>query len=395
MTAEVSKRFFRAQVEELKSRGGYRELTRLEGANSAEVRIGGKRMINLCSNNYLGLADHPALKKAAAEAVEKYGAGASSARNIIGNNQLYEDLERLIAEFKNEEAAVISQSGYNCNLGAIPVIMGEGDIIFSDELNHASIIDGMRQCKAEKEIYGHMDMCSLEEALKENRGRGKKAMIVTDTVFSMDGEIAPLPDIVELAEKYEAMVYADDAHGTGVLGRGGRGAVDHFGLTGRVDFALGTLSKAIPTMGAYLSGSSEMRDWLVRNARPILFSTSIVPAALGAAIAAFHLLMESTAYVDRLWENTIYFKEKLREMGLSTGGSKTPIVPVILGGDEKAILFSRKLQEKGVLVSSIVFPVVPREKARVRCIVTAGHTQAQLDECLNAFEKTGREMNII
>jgi len=394
MTQAQAKSLFAEKIAAEKGKGTYRELIRLEGANSAVVSIGGRKMINLCSNNYLGLVDHPALKKAAAEALEKYGVGAGSARNIIGNTRLYEELEQLIAEFKNEEAAVVSQSGYNCNLGAIPAIMGEGDLIFSDELNHASIIDGMRQSRAEKRIYRHLDMSSLEEALKERRGSCRRAMIVTDTVFSMDGDIAPLPDMVGLARKYEAMVYADDAHGTGILGRGGRGTVDHFGLTGQVDFTLGTLSKAIPAVGAYLSGSSEMRDWVVRNARPILFSTSLPPAALGAAAAAIRLLMESTQLVDRLWENTIYFKEKLRELGFSTGRSKTPIVPVILGAEEKAVRFSQELQKKGVLASSITFPVVPRGQARVRCIVTAGHTADQLDQCLDAFRTIGQELGV-
>ena len=387
--------FLKEKIQGLKDQGVYRKLPVLQGPNEAEVLLNGKKVINLSSNNYLGFANHPRLKKAAIEAVEKYGAGAGAVRTIIGNMSIHEELEKLLAEFKREEAVFIYQSGFNCNVGTIQAITEKGDIIISDELNHASIIDGTRLSKASRAVFKHSDMDDLERVLKENRGKYRNALIITDGVFSMDGDIAKLPDIVELAEKYEAMTYVDDAHGSGVLGESGRGTVDHFKLHGRVDFSIGTLSKAIGVVGGYVAGSKTMYEWLNHRARPVLFSTSLPPAAVGATMEAVKMLMESTEYTDRLWDNAKYFKQKLGILGFNTGHSETPITPVIIGDEAKTMEFSRKLFENRVFVSGIVFPTVPKGTGRVRCMVTAAHTKEQLDRAVAAFEKVGKEMNII
>ncbi|HHV45606.1 MAG TPA: glycine C-acetyltransferase [Tissierellia bacterium] len=387
--------FLKEKIEDLKKQGVYRKLPVLEGPNEAEIILNGKKVINLSSNNYLGFANHPRLKKAAIEAVEKYGAGAGAVRTIVGNMSIHEELEKLLAEFKREEAVFVYQSGFNCNAGTIQAITEEGDLIISDELNHASIIDGSRLSKADRKIFKHSDMDDLERVLKENRAKYRNVLIITDGVFSMDGDIAKLPEIVELAEKYEAMTYVDDAHGSGVLGESGRGTVDHFGLHGRVDFSIGTLSKAIGVVGGYVAGSRTMYEWLNHRARPVLFSTSLPPAAVGAIMEAVRMLMESTEYTDRLWDNARYFKQKLGTLGFNTGHSETPITPVIIGDEAKTMEFSRKLLENGVFVSGIVFPTVPRGTGRVRCMVTAGHTKEQLDRAVEAFKKVGEEMRIL
>lgn len=387
--------FFTEKLAAMQVDGVLKSLPILQSANASEVMVNGKSLINFCSNNYLGLTDHPALKRGAIEAIEKYGVGASSARNIIANTDLMEELEALLAQFKGEEAALVCQSGYTCNLGAISGLMESGDVILSDELNHASIIDGMRLCKAAKKIYRHMDLEDVEKFLRENREKYKRALIVTDSVFSMDGDIAPIPGLVALAQRYDAMTYVDDAHATGILGCNGRGSVDYFGLNGQVDFTMGTLSKAIPAVGAYLSGSREMKEYLMRSSRPILFSTGIPPAAMGASIACLKLLMSTTEYVDRLWENTRYFQKHLAELGFDIGSTKTPITPIIIGDEAKTVQFSSKLMERGVLASPIKFPVVPRGKGRVRCIVTAQHTREQMERCLEIFVETAKEMRIL
>ena len=387
--------YLKDKIEELKKEGVYRKLPVLEGPNEAEVILNGKRVINLSSNNYLGFANHPRLKKAAIEAVEKYGAGAGAVRTIVGSMSIHEELEKLLAEFKREEAVFVYQSGFNCNAGTIQAITEAGDLIISDELNHASIIDGSRLSKADRKIFKHSDMEDLERVLKENRHKYKNVLIITDGVFSMDGDIAKLPEIVEIAEKYEAMTYVDDAHGSGVLGESGRGTVDHFGLHGRVDFSIGTLSKAIGVIGGYVAGSKVMYEWLNHRARPVLFSTSLPPAAVGAIMEAVRMLMESTEYTDRLWDNAKYFKEKLGALGFNTGHSETPITPVIIGDEAKTMEFSRKLLENGVFVSGIVYPTVPRGTGRVRCMVTAAHTKEQLDRAVDAFKKVGEEMKLL
>ena len=387
--------FLKEKIEELKKDGVYRKLPVLETPSQAEVILNGKKVINLSSNNYLGFANHPRLRKAAIEAVEKYGAGSGAVRTIIGNMDIHENLEKLIAEYKGDESAFLYQSAFNCNAGTIQAITEAGDIIISDELNHASIIDGCRLSKAAKGVYKHSDMDSLEAVLKDARDKYKNILVITDGVFSMDGDIAKLPEIVELAEKYEAMTYVDDSHGSGVLGRSGRGTIDHFGLHGRVDFGMGCLSKAIGVMGGYIAGSKTVYEWLSHRARPVLFSTSLPPAAVGAITEAITMLMESTEYTDRLWDNAKYWKSKIGSLGFNTGHSETPITPVIIGDEAKTMEFSRKLLENGVFVSGIVFPTVPKGTGRVRCMVTAEHTKEQLDRAAAAFEKVGKEMNIL
>lgn len=387
--------FLKDKIQELKDQGVYRKLPVLQGASGPEVLLNGKNVINLSSNNYLGFANHPRLKAAAIAAVEKYGAGSGAVRTIIGNMSIHEEMEEVLSKFKREEAAFVYQSGFNCNAGTIQAVTEAGDIIISDELNHASIIDGSRLSRADKGIYKHSDMDSLEAVLKDARDKYRNILIITDGVFSMDGDVAKLPEIVKLAEKYEAMTYVDDAHGSGVLGESGRGTVDHFGLHGRVDFTIGTLSKAIGVVGGYVAGSSTMYEWLSHRARPVLFSTSMPPAAAGAIIEAVKMLTESTEYTDRLWENAKYFKEKMGTLGFDIGNSQTPITPVIIGDEAKTMEFSRRLLDKGVFVSGIVFPTVPKGTGRLRCMVTAGHSKEQLDKAVEAFKAVGEEMKLL
>ena len=387
--------FLKVKVQELKDQGLYKELVTLDGPNDAECVLNGKKVINLSSNNYLGFANHPRLKKAAIAAIEKYGAGAGAVRPIIGNMALHDELESLLAKFKREEAVLSFQSGFNCNAGVIQAVTEKGDLIISDQLNHASIIDGTRLSKADKAVFKHSDMQDLENVLKEKRDSYKNVLIITDGVFSMDGDIANLPGIVELAEKYNCLTYVDDAHSSGVLGESGRGSVDHFHLHGRVDFAMGTLSKAIGVVGGYVAGKQVTIDWLKNRGRPFLFSTGLPPAAVGAAIEAIKMLMESTEYTDRLWDNAKHFKAGLGKLGFNTGHSETPITPIIVGDEAKTLEFSKKLFENGVFSGPIVFPTVPKGTGRVRCMVTAGHTKAQLDEAVKICEKVGKEMGII
>lgn len=387
--------FLKDKIQELKDQGVYRKLPVLQGASGPEVLLNGKNVINLSSNNYLGFANHPRLKAAAIAAVEKYGAGSGAVRTIIGNMSIHEEMEEVLSKFKREEAAFVYQSGFNCNAGTIQAVTEAGDIIISDELNHASIIDGSRLSRADKGIYKHSDMDSLEAVLKDARDKYRNILIITDGVFSMDGDVAKLPEIVQLAEKYEAMTYVDDAHGSGVLGESGRGTVDHFGLHGRVDFTIGTLSKAIGVVGGYVAGSNTMYEWLSHRARPVLFSTSMPPAAAGAIIEAVKMLTESTEYTDKLWDNAKYFKEKMGTLGFNIGNSQTPITPVIIGDEAKTMEFSRRLLDKGVFVSGIVFPTVPKGTGRLRCMVTAGHSKEQLDKAVEAFKAVGEEMKLL
>ena len=387
--------FLKKKVQELKNQGLYKELVTLDGPNEAECSINGKKVINLSSNNYLGFANHPRLKKAAIEAVEKYGAGAGAVRPIIGNMKIHDDLEKLLTEFKREEAVLVFQSGFNCNAGVIQALTDKGDLIISDRLNHASIIDGTRLSKADKAVFEHSDMADLEKVLKEKRAQYENVLIITDGVFSMDGDIANLPGIVELAEKYNCLTYVDDAHSSGVLGESGRGTVDHFKLHGRVDIVMGTLSKAIGSVGGYVAGRQVTIDWLKNRGRPFLFSTGLPPAAIGAAIEAVKMLMSSTEYTDKLWANAKFFKEGLGKLGFNTGNSETPITPVIVGDEAKTLQFSKKLFENGLFSGPIVFPTVPKGTGRVRCMVTAGHTTEQLERAVKICEKVGKEMVLI
>lgn len=385
-----------AQVQQLKDDGVYRVLPVLGGPNKPEVTLDGKEgVINLSANNYLGFATNERMKKAAIEAIEKYGVGAGAVRTIIGNMDIHENLEKKLAEFKREDRAFVFQSGFNCNAGTIQAITAKGDLIISDELNHASIIDGVRLSRADKKIFKHSDMADLERVLQENRDNYENCLIITDGVFSMDGDLAKLPEIVELAEKYNCMTYVDDAHGSGVLGENGRGTVDHFGLHGRIDFVIGTLSKAIGVIGGYVACNETAYQWLSHRARPILFSTMLTPADTAAATEAINILLETDEYQKKLWDNAKYFKEKLGKLGFNTGNSETPITPVIIGKEADAMEFSRKLKENGVFTSAIVFPTVPLGTGRVRCMLSAAHSYEELDKAVAVFEKVGKEMGLI
>ncbi len=387
--------YLKEEIQKLKDDGVYRKLPVFDGENKSVINLNGKEVINLSSNNYLGLASHPRMKQAAKDAIDKYGVGAGAVRTIIGNMDLHEELEKELAEFKREEAVMVFQSGFNCNAGAIQAITAKGDLIISDSLNHASIIDGARLSRADKTIFQHSDMEDLERVLKENKDKYRNMLIITDGVFSMDGDIAKLPEIVELAEKYGALTYVDDAHGSGVLGENGRGTVDHFNLHGRVDFSIGTLSKAIGVVGGYVAGKKVMQEWLNHRGRPILFSTALPPQAVAPIIEAVRMLKESSEFTDKLWDNAKFFKEKLAKLGFNTGKSETPITPIIIGDEAKTMEFSKKLLENGVFVSGIVFPTVPKGTGRVRCMVTAGHSKDELSKAVDIMEKVGKEMGII
>lgn len=389
-------KYLKEKINQLKEDGVYRVLPVNEGPCTNRITLNGQtNVVNLSSNNYLGLANHPRVVKASIEAIKKYGVGAGAVRTIVGNYDLLNQLEDLLADFKHEEAVMCFQSGLNCNIGTIQAIVEKGDLIISDELNHASIIDGVRLSKADKAIYKHADTKDLERILKEKRDQYRNVLIITDGVFSMDGDLAPLPEIVELAEQYDAMTYVDDAHGSGVLGTSGRGTVDHFNLHGRVDFIIGTLSKAIGVVGGYVASKQVTKEWLSHRARPLLFSTALPPAATGATIESVKMLMESEEYTQKLWDNARYFKEKLNTLGFNTGHSQTPITPVIIGSEAKTMEFSRALLQKGVYVSGIVFPTVPLGTGRLRVMISASHTYEDLDYAVEQFSIVGKELGII
>lgn len=387
--------FLVEELNSLKQAGLYRPLKELQSPQRPRSVIDGREVINLSSNNYLGLADDPRLKQAMIEATEAYGAGSGAVRTIIGTMSIHNQLEEKLAEFKHVEAAVVFQSGFTCNSGVIPVLVGEGDAVISDELNHASIIDGCRLSKAKIHRYRHADMDDLARVLKETDGQYRRRLIITDGVFSMDGDIAPLPDIVELAEKHGCMTYVDDAHSSGVLGKNGRGSVNHFGLDGRVTVQVGTLSKAVGVLGGYVAGPRALIELLWHKGRPFLFSTSHPPGVAAACLKAIEIMEQEPERIERLWENTRYFKQRLNDLGFDTGKSETPITPVIAGDEVKAMKLSDRLLEEGVFAQGIAYPTVPRGKARVRTIVTAAHTKEDLDEALAAFEKVGRELGLI
>ncbi len=388
-------KYLEKNVEELKEQKVYRKLPINYGAIEGRIDLNHKEVINLSSNNYLGLATHPILKEAAKAAVDKYGVGAGSVRTIVGNQDILEELEETLAIFKEEEAVTCFQSGLNCNIGVIQAITARGDLIISDELNHASIIDGSRLSRADKIVYRHSDMEHLEEILVSEREKYNTVLIITDGVFSMDGDIANLPKIVELAKKYNALTYVDDAHGSGVLGRSGRGTVDHFNLHGEVDFIIGTLSKAIGVVGGYVASKKVVKEWLLHRARPLLFSTALPPAAIVATTAAINVLMETEKYTKKLWANADYFKAQLKGLGFDLGKSETPITPVMVGDEAKTMQFSKRLLEEGVFVSAIVYPTVAVGKGRLRCMVSAGHSIDDLREAVGIFEKVGKELAII
>ena len=387
--------FITERLQQLKEQGVYRKLAILEGPSEARSIIDGKEVINLSSNNYLGLANNPRMKKASMKALEELGVGAGAVRTIIGNMSIHEELERKLAEFKHVEAVLTFQSGFNANAGVIQAIVDKGDIIISDELNHASIIDGCRLSRADVIRFKHSDMEDLERVIEEVKDNYNVKLIITDGVFSMDGDIAKLPEIVELAEKHGCITYIDDAHASGVLGRSGRGSADHFDLHGRVDIQIGTLSKAIGVVGGYVAGNRNLIEWLNHRGRPFLFSTATPPSVAAACLEAINILSESSELTDRLWDNSRYLKDGLNNLGFNTGKSETPITPVITGEDKSAIRLSERLFEEGVFAQSIVFPTVPRDGARVRTIVTAAHSKDDLDEAISAFEKVGKELELI
>jgi glycine C-acetyltransferase len=394
--------FLGDELAALRERHLYRPLRIMSSAQGPVVSVDDRRAVSLSSNDYLGLTHHPRLRQAALDAVTSFGAGSGAVRTIAGTMTLHEELEADLARFKEVEAVLTFQSGFTANTGVIPTITGETDLIVSDELNHASIIDGMRLSKAPRKIYRHADVAALREVLADAVEHGRPGggpwrliLVVTDGVFSMDGDIAPLPGIVEAAEEFGAAVMVDDAHASGVLGRNGRGSVDHFGLHGRVAIQVGTLSKAVGVLGGYVAGSRNLREVLIQRARPFLFSTSHPPAVVAACREAIRVMEDEPELMERLWANTRRFKAELGRLGFDIGHSETPITPVILGDSETTIRFSSRLFEEGVFATSVVFPTVALDRARIRTIVTAAHTDELLDQALAAFAKVGQEMGVI
>ena len=387
--------FLRNEIDDLKEKGLYNTIRVLGSPQDAWVTIGGRRMLNLCSNNYLGFANSDGMKRSAIEGIEKFGVGAGAVRTIAGTLLVHEELERKLAEFKHAEAVILLQSGILANIATIPLIVDEGDIVLSDELNHASIIDGCKLSRAQVVRYKHLDVSDLTAKLEDYSNFDGRKLIVTDGVFSMDGDIAPLPDIVEVAEKYAAITMVDDAHGEGVLGENGRGILNYFKLEGKVDIDVGTLSKAFGVVGGYVAGSSVLIDYMKQRARPFLFSTSLSPADVCALIKAVDLLMNDPEPVRKLWENSAYIKERFSSLGFNTGHSKTPITPVIIGDEKTTKRFSERLFEEGVFAQGIVFPTVPKGSARIRVMVSAVHTKKDLDYGIEKFEQIGSELGVI
>ena len=390
-------RFLHDELEELKAKHLYRHLPILSGEQKAVTIVDDRTVINLSSNNYLGLTTHPKLRRAAIEATRKFGVGTGAVRTIAGTMSIHMELEKQIARFKNVEAAVVFQSGFTANAGTVSAVLGKDDLIISDELNHASIIDGCRLSKATIKIFKHRDVADCERILQETANWPGHKLLITDGVFSMDGDIAPLPQLCDLAEKYNCIMMVDDAHSSGVLGRGGRGTVDHFGCHGRVDIQVGTLSKAIGSMGGYVCGSRDLIEFLYHRARPFLFSTSHPPAVIGACQAAFTLLEspDGERLVKKLWSNTKFFRRGLKRLGFDTGASETPITPIMVGDAAKAIEFSNALFEEGVFAQAIGYPTVPEGKARLRAIVTAAHKRADLEKALETIGRVGGRMGLV
>ncbi len=383
------------EIDALKTAGLYNNIRTLGSPQGAWLIVDGKKVLNFCSNNYLGLANHPILIEAAALAMQKYGIGPGAVRSIAGTMQIHKDLEERLARFKGVEAAVVLQSGFSANTAVIPVLAGKGDLIISDELNHASIIDGSRLSGAAIERYAHADVADLERVIVQTKAQYRRLLVITDGVFSMDGDLAPLEKIIAVTSRHEVMLMVDDAHGEGVVGRGGRGIVDHFGLHGKVDVEVGTLSKAFGVVGGIVAGSAKVIDLVRQRGRPFLFSSATPPADVAACIAAVDLLETSTELVDRLWANARYFQDQLRKMGLDTGHSETPITPVMLGEAPLAQQFSRELFAENIFAMSLGFPTVPKGKARIRVMISAAHSQDDLNQGLAAFEKVAKKLGVI
>ena len=390
-----------AELDDLRAKNLYRSLRIMSGPQAVHTTVDGRPIISLSSNNYLGLATHPHLVEAALDAVRTLGVGTGAVRTIAGATELIEELERRLADFKHVEAVLTLQSGLTANSGTIPAITSDADLIVSDELNHASIIDGVRLSKASRAVFPHRDVDGLDNLLRDARAKGgpngpyRSILVITDGVFSMDGDIAPLAGICEVAERHEAAVMVDDAHASGVLGRNGRGTVDHFDLHGRVDIQVGTLSKAVGVMGGYIAGRQHLKDYLIQRCRTLLFSTSQPPAVAAACIAAIDVMENEPQRLERLWENTRFFKSRLQELGFDTGISETPITPVMAGDESKAQQLAVRLFDLGVFATSVVYPTVPLGKARVRTIVTSEHTREDLETCIDAFATVGRELRLI
>jgi len=388
------------QINQLKEKGTHFKLRVLEDEQEPVCTFDGKRVINLASNNYLGLATHPKLREAALDAINKYGVGSGAVRTIAGTMRIHMELEEKIARFKSVEACVVFQSGFAANAGTVSAILGKEDFIISDELNHASIIDGARLSRAKILVFRHKDAAHAEEQLASIKDQPGRKLLITDGVFSMDGDIGPLPALCDVAEKYGAIMMVDDAHASGVLGRNGRGTIDHFKVHGRVDVQVGTLSKAIGALGGYVCGSRDLIDFLYHRARPFLFSTSHPPSVAATCIAAFDVLEQEPQLMEKLWENTRYFKKELGNLGFNIGGkntpaSETPITPIIIGEGKLAMQFSRELFNEGIMATGIAFPTVPEGKARIRTIMTATHTREQLDQALEILKKVGKRLGIL
>ncbi|MGG2109211.1 glycine C-acetyltransferase [Lysinibacillus pakistanensis] len=394
--SKVLNAFLDENLQDLRDQGLYNEIDPVEGANGPVIQVRGKSLINLSSNNYLGLATNEELKRIAKETIDKYGVGAGAVRTINGTLDLHVKLEEKLAEFKGTEAAISYQSGFNCNMAAISAVMDKNDAILSDQLNHASIIDGCRLSKAKIIAFNHSDMDDLRAKAKAAKESGlyNKIMVITDGVFSMDGDIAKLPEIVEIAKEFDLITYVDDAHGSGVTGKG-KGTVKHFGLEKEIDFQIGTLSKAIGVVGGYVAGKKNLIDWLKVRSRPFLFSTALPPGDVAAITAAVQMLIDSTELHDKLWENGDYLKSGLAKLGFNIGESETPITPCIIGDEKLTQEFSQRLFEEGVYAKSIVFPTVPKGTGRVRNMPTAAHTKEMLDNALVIYEKVGRELGVI
>lgn len=383
------------EIEGLKEQGLYNRIRTIGSAQGARLMVDGRNVLNFCSNNYLGLANHPKLVQAAAEAMKKYGVGPAAVRSIAGTTDLHVQLEERLARFKGAEDVITFQSGFTANLGTISALVGKEDVIFSDRLNHASIIDGCRLSGAKIVAYEHNDPAALEDAIKEHASNYRRALIVTDGVFSMDGDIAPLPELYEVAKKYDILFMVDDAHGEGVLGKGGRGIVDHFGLHGKVDIEVGTMSKAFGVVGGMVAGDKKIIEWLRQRGRPFLFSSAVTAPDAAACLAAVDLLEESTELVDKLWDNANYFKAEMKKLGFDTGVSQTPITPIMLGEAPLAQQFSRELFEEGVFAMAIGYPTVPKGKARIRVMISASHDRDDLGQGLEAFAKVGKRLGVI
>ena len=392
----VDMNWVKEQLDELKNAGRYVPIRVLESSQGAEVVIEGRKVLNMCSNNYLGLAGHPEIKKAAIDAINTYGIGAGAVRSIAGTMKIHVKLEEKVAQFKHMDAALVYQGGLLANVGTIPILIGKEDVVFSEELNHASIIDGMRLSSAKKYVFNHMSTEDLDNKLKEYRKEGKRSLVVTDGVFSMDGDIAKLKELSEMREKHDTMLYVDDAHGEGVLGKNGRGIVDHFNLQGKVDVEMGTFSKAMGSMGGFVAGSSELIDLLRQKARPFLFSSGLNPADAASVMKAIEILEKDDSLIRKLWKNTEILQSGLKNAGFRLTSTKTPITPVVTGDEKKTVEMSRILyRDEGIFASPIVFPTVAKGVARIRLMPSAVHSEEQMKITVEGFERAGKKLGIL